>query len=538
MDRNSSTTTTLVAGTLVALLSLTAVPPPAGAQQADDADPWFGVPLPPGFEPHTPPVLLGDRGPAPARVPPGEEDRPALEGEAMRDDLEAIVGFSRESRTRQEVGRGQLWGRITGLPSGRRTVRWAAERLRDAGISDVELQPFDQDDDASFWLPLSWEVRLVSDPAFGPGSEDVVLETAMPLAPSEISGGALTAPVAYVGTGRLAEIEHVDVRGKVAVQHVTPQGHMVFERSPAVPRARELMDRGAVAVLNVVDLPGNERVRDFSRCGGPCFNLGGRDGRFLEEVLDRAAEEGVLDRVRVRMELETDERTGLSGENAVAVIPGSERPDETVIVNAHVDAWFDGAGDNGDGLAVMLALARHFADPEHRPRRTFVFVASAGHHSPGLHGPRSFVAANPDRVADAVLVLNVEHVAQRNVSPARSVHDDGYREWTADATEAPVVAGISNASPFLEGLVRQGVRRYGTNFVSSPSTMSSGEGGGYRSLGVPIVTTMQAPPLYHTSGEVPEVVSEPGLERMARFLAFFLDEVDRAARERIDPQGP
>ena len=56
-----------------------------------------------------------------------------------------------------------------------------------------------------------------------------------------------------------------------------------------------------------------------------------------------------------------------SAENGVAVIPG-RRPGEAVIVNAHVDAWFDGAGDNADGLAVMVALARHFAKPEHRPQ--------------------------------------------------------------------------------------------------------------------------------------------------------------------------
>ena len=55
--------------------------------------------------------------------------------------------------------------------------------------------------------------------------------------------------------------------------------------------------------------------------------------------------------------------------------------------------------------------------------------------------------------------------------------------------------------------------------------MASGEGGGYRSAGKPIVTTMQAPPLYHTSGEVIEVISVPGMERMARFMAFFLKQL-------------
>ena len=65
--------------------------------------------------------------------------------------------------------------------------------------------------------------------------------------------------------------------------------------------------------------------------------------------------------------------------------------------------------------------------------------------------------------------------------------------------------------------------------------MASGEGGGYRSLDVAIVTAMQAPPLYHTSGEVLEVISPPRLERMARVLTFFLTEVDRATREVLNP---
>ena len=49
-----------------------------------------------------------------------------------------------------------------------------------------------------------------------------------------------------------------------------------------------------------------------------------------------------------------------------------------------------------------------------------------------------------------------------------------------DAHEAPIVAGITNQAPFLEDLVARGIERYGTNFVSGPNTMASGEGGSYR----------------------------------------------------------
>jgi hypothetical protein len=49
------------------------------------------------------------------------------------------------------------------------------------------------------------------------------------------------------------------------------------------------------------------------------------------------------------------------------------------------------------------------------------------------------------------------------------------------------------------------------------------------------VSVMQAAPLYHTTGEVLDVISEPGLERIARFLAAFVTSVDRAPRDRINP---
>ena len=518
---------------LVVLLSMT--PAPANGQTPVGEAPWFGVPLPPVFEPHVAPAIIGDRGPAPAVVPPGEGEYRELSGAAIRADLATIVQFSRESRERQEIGSGQLWGRITGFPSSRDTIAWAAAQFRAAGIEEVELQGFEQAGDAAFWLPMSWEMRLVGDTAFGVGSEDVVLTTAMPLSPSELPAEGVTAPLVYVGTASAAELVHIDVRGKIAVQHVTPQAHTVFERTPTVPRARALFERGAVGVVTVVDQPGNELARDFSNCGGPCFNLGGRDGLFLETVMDRAAEAGVLDQLRGQLSLDADQRSGLSGHNGVAIIPGTTQAAEAIIVNAHADAWFDGAGDNGDGLAVLVALARHFAGGAYRARRTLVFVASAGHHSPGLNGPRNVVASNPTLAENAVLVLNIEHVAQRNLAPARSLFADGYREFVADSGEAPIVAGVSNGSPFLDDLFTQGVERYGTNFVSGPSTMASGEGGGYRSLGVAIVTTMQAPPLYHTSGEVLDVISTPGLERIARFLAFFIKQVDQAPGRRINP---
>ena len=499
--------------------------------QSDADQAWFGIDLPPPVIPHTSPVAIGSRGPAPLVLPADESPVPEFSGQQLEQDLHRIVEFSRDSLRRQELGGDQFWGRVSGFPSGDQVVEWAAQQLRDAGIGDVRVQRFQQDANASLWIPQQWEIRLLGKPEFGRGSQDVVLETSMALAPAEIPGGVMTAPIVYVGKATAAELMHIDVSGKIAIQHVTPQAHLVFERTPSVPRAQDLFDRGAVAVITLVDQPGNERVRDFSNCGGPCFNLGGQDSWFLSRVMDAAALAGNFDDLEMRLSLRARSHSGLDALNAVAVIPGSNP--EAIVLNAHADAWFDGAGDNGDGLAVLLALGRHFARPENQLDRTLVLVVSAGHHTSGLNGPRAAVAMNQELFARALLIFNLEHVAQRNVAPARFNFEDGYRQFTADSTEAPIVVGISNSSAYLQSLFDEGVLRYGTNFMSSESTMASGEGGGYRSAGGPIVTTMQAPPLYHTSGEVSEVISIPGMERMARFMAFFVKQVDVAERDWI-----
>jgi hypothetical protein len=494
---------------------------------------WFGLPLPikPGSAPA---VVAGPRGPRPVTRPPGEAAFPELQASVIRADLEQLVAIAKESQRTREIGSGQLWGRIAGFPSGTKTAQWAADQFRRAGISDVKLQPIAQDATASFWLPLTWQVKVLGDPAFGAGSTDLVLESAMPLSPSEIPGGMLTAPLVYVGNGSPAVLEHVDVKGKIAVQLNVPQAHMVFERDTVVPQAQALFKRGAVAVFNLMRQPGNELARDFSSCGGPCVNIGGHDGHFLENVLEKAAAAGVSGQLRATIALTTESRKGLKAENAVAVVPGSAS-DEVIVLNAHYDGWFEGAGDNGDGLSVLMALARHFAKSEHRPRRTIAFVASAGHHSPGINGPRGFVAANPALAAKAVIMVNIEHVAQRNFAPSRNVAADGYREAIADSGEAPITPGITNGSPFLNTLFDQGVLRYGVNFVSDPSRMQSGETGGYASIKGAKLTIMQAPPLYHTTGETLSVISTPGLERIARFFAYFVKEVDTAPVAQINP---
>ena len=222
-------------------------------------------------------------------------------------------------------------------------------------------------------------------------------------------------------------------------------------------------------------------------------------------------------------------RTGLTGQNAFGLIPSKvgSLSGESVIVNAHADGWYDAAGDNADGLAVLVAMARHFSRQENRLDRTLVFVASGGHHSTGLNGPSNFVRLNRELAGKAVLVLNLEHIAQVRIAAGK---------WNVQPTEQPMNFGISNSAPFLIELGKRGVERYGFNLNPEFSDSVPGDLGGYAPLKVPRVQAIHSGPMYHTSGDVLDSISTAGLERAARFYTFFVTEVARASRSALDPQ--
>jgi hypothetical protein len=504
---------------LALLTAVTLAGATSGSAQSASATAWLGVTPPPGLA--LPPqhhVLEDGRFAAPAAmVPQGEAADTELEGARVLGWLEQIVGFSHQSRASGEL----MWGRISGISGAAPTAEWVGQRFREAGLADVQVQRYDADAGTTMWWPDHWEVRLLGDEALGDGTGDIVLASAVPVRGAEIPTGSITAPLVYAGD--VGAFLDVDVRGKIAVQRVKPASGAFGQRDAIAEGSAELMHRGAIGVLNYIDQPGNMHVRDFSGCG-QCFNIGGADGAFLRDVADRAMRAGKLDHLRVRLFLAARDRSGLKAHNVVGRIQGDS--DEVVIVNAHLDGWYDAAGDNGDGLAVQVALARHFARPENRPARTLVFVASGGHHSTGLNGPSHFVQMNQGLAARAALVLNLEHIAQFEVSP---------ESFDVQRAEQPMGWGVTNMAPALLALTDRAKERYGFRLRPQYSTSVAGDLGGYAPLGIPRVQAIHAGPLYHTSGDVLQSISVAGLERSARFYAYWIDAVARMPRSDIDP---
>jgi hypothetical protein len=238
----------------------------------------------------------------------------------------------------------------------------------------------------------------------------------------------------------------------------------------------------------------------------------------------------VLDKLKISVALASEEKTGLTSGNAVATIAGQSP--KRIIVNAHADGYFQGGDDNASGLAVLVGLGRYFAK-QPQPKHTLMFVASGGHHGPG-NGPTALVGAHPELKDNTLLVLNLEHVAYLDVvrGKTRAPNNTGMT-WETSVTESAKAVGVTNQSPFLFDVWSRAPRCFGVVTYQQPGTSVSGDLGGYRGVNAPMTQMIQSGTFYHSSGDVYEQVPAEGLERAARFHAYLIEQVDRAAESLI-----
>ncbi len=102
--------------------------------------------------------------------------------------------------------------------------------------------------------------------------------------------------------------------------------------------------------------------------------------------------------------------------NTIATIPGSELPDEYVMLSAHFDSWDAGSGatDNGTGTITMLEAMRILSTVYPNPKRTILVGHWAGEEQ-GLNGSRAFAADNPHIVAGLQALFNQDNGTGRVV---------------------------------------------------------------------------------------------------------------------------
>ncbi len=107
---------------------------------------------------------------------------------------------------------------------------------------------------------------------------------------------------------------------------------------------------------------------------------------------ERLLHDGVALAIRLDLDVDT---TPAEAENVIAEFKGSSRPEEIVLMGAHLDSWDLGAGtlDNGANSVLMVDLARQIAHLGLKPARTIRLVLWNGEEL-GMQGSFAYVRAH------------------------------------------------------------------------------------------------------------------------------------------------
>jgi Zn-dependent M28 family amino/carboxypeptidase len=124
----------------------------------------------------------------------------------------------------------------------------------------------------------------------------------------------------------------------------------------------------------------------------------------------------------------------VQSENVVAIIEGSEYPDQYIVISSHLDhvgvnakgEIHNGADDDGSGTVALLEIAEAFkkaTDEGNGPKRSIVFLHVTGEEK-GLLGSRYYTENPLYPLADTMVNLNVDMIGRKN--PKRDTDDPNY----------------------------------------------------------------------------------------------------------------
>jgi carboxypeptidase Q len=178
------------------------------------------------------------------------------------------------------------------------------------------------------------------------------------------------------------------------------------EEEAARARTQFFKDEGVAAVLRDSNKPhGLLNMTDISK---EPFDVGEIPTAFVTgegyRMIWRMMKHGTV-QVEVEMKNSFSDKP-VEVYNTVAEIRGSEKPDEVLILGAHLDSWdlATGSTDNGTGSMAVLEAARTLAKLDLKPKRTIRFVLFTGEEE-GLVGSVKYVEAHKNDLEKISAVL-------------------------------------------------------------------------------------------------------------------------------------
>jgi carboxypeptidase Q len=336
----------------------------------------------------------------------------------------------------------EVGGRVPGTPAMQRAVDWGVHAFKVAGADSVHTE--------EFTIPHSWaegatemtvsatgtalDPKLTQIPSIHFRVRCVSIAWAPALAPVK------HIPVVDVGNGSAAEFKKAgDISGKIVLVHsvvLKTWDDLFAEYSIAPPVIAAAVNGKAKAVAFIATREHDILYRHTNSVGGeidriPQVLLAREDGERIGRLLASGHP--------VWTDLSIPNQIGgpIKSANVIAEIKGSDKPDEFVILGAHLDSWELGTGalDNGCNAALVVDALRAIKTSGLRPRRSIRFILFSGEEE-GLLGSRAYSIAHRPELDKAAGVIIYDSGTGKTTGFSTGGHKDVLE--TATAIIAPL----------------------------------------------------------------------------------------------------
>ena len=372
----------------------------------------------------------------------------------------------------------EIGGRVPGTPAMQRAVDWGVAAFKAAGADSVHIEPVRI---AATWQEGNTQVEVVSPVQFSVRAVSLTWT-----APS--SSPTAGVPVVDVGMGKPDDFaKATNLRGAVALVHsnVMKSWEDLFDeylkQMALLAAARQ---GGAVAVAFISTRPQDLLYRHIGSFNDninnyPQLLLAREDGERIARLL--------ADGKSVRLRYSIPNRIGpaVTENNVVAEIRGREKPQEIVVLGAHLDSWNLGTGalDNGCNAALVIEALRAIKAAGLQPRRTIRFVLFTGEEQ-GVLGSYAYVRAHRAEMENTVAMLTWDEGTGRTtgfslggrkeLAPAVARLLEPIRNFGANELTPDAFVGTDNMDFLLEGVptlvANQEESNYLVNYHASSDT--------------------------------------------------------------------
>lgn len=296
--------------------------------------------------------------------------------------------------------------RLTGSPAAQAAIEWARGQMKRIGLKNVHVEHWQLPSGwrrgtalatlvSPFYLPLNVTSYGWTGSSSNHGEASDVIEVDSNRIPQEIDSNAAKWP------GRILILE--------PVQPYRPMWS--YSQLPSLITAATAAH--AVAIIRRDLRPGmmlthTEPVsmsQPFPIAGSiPVVDIAAEQEELIAALLNRKKS------VRISLVIHNQTTTAaVDSGNVMGDLPGTEHPEQLVIIGAHLDSWDLGTGaiDDGFGDAAVLAAAEILLRSNAKPRRTIRFVLYTGEEQ-GLLGSRAYLLAHQQELANVICALALD----------------------------------------------------------------------------------------------------------------------------------